>query len=112
MEPFPFDPLLPAEDLAERQRNEARDSLFLLAEMRGPGQPALPVRVRNLSAGGLMAEYTGLLDNGSPVEVEVRGVGWIPGRIAWRAAGRIGVAFDRHIDPLMARKPVSAGKKA
>ena len=112
MEPFPFDPMMSAEEAAERQRYEARDSLFLLAELRGPGQAALPVRVRNLSAGGLMAEYSGLLDNGSAVEIDVRGVGWVPGRIAWRAAGRIGVAFDMQIDPMLARKPVGAGKKA
>lgn len=111
MEPFPYDPLTPAEATDESQRNEARDSLFLMAELRGPGQPVLPVRVRNLSAGGLMAEYTGLLDSGSVVELDVRGVGWVPGRIAWRAAGRIGVAFDRPIDPLSARKPVGNGKR-
>ena len=82
-----------------------------MAELRGPGQSALPVRVRNLSAGGLMAEYAGPLDDGAPIEIDVRGIGWVSGRIAWRAAGRVGVAFDRHIDPMLARKPVGGGKR-
>ncbi|MFA6115398.1 MAG: PilZ domain-containing protein [Sphingomonas sp.] len=93
-------------------RNEARDSLFLMADMRVPGSPdAIQVRVRNLSAGGLMAEFPNGLDQGTPVEFDVRGIGWVPGRVAWSAAGRIGVAFDRQIDPMMARKPVGLGTK-
>jgi hypothetical protein len=93
-------------------RNEARDSLFLMADMRVPGSPdAIQVRVRNLSAGGLMAEFPNGLDQGAPVEFDVRGIGWVPGRVAWSAAGRIGVAFDRQIDPMMARKPVGLGAK-
>ena len=31
------------------------------------------------------------------LEVEVRGVGWIDGRVAWTAEGRIGIAFERAI---------------
>jgi hypothetical protein len=93
-------------------RNEARDSLFLMADMRIPGSPEITqVRVRNLSAGGLMAEFPSGLDQGLVVEFEVRGIGWIPGKVAWSAAGRIGVAFDRQIDPMMARKPVGHGTK-
>ncbi|MFX7984907.1 PilZ domain-containing protein, partial [Acinetobacter baumannii] len=69
------------------------------------------VRVRNLSAGGLMAEVPEALAIGTPVEVEVRGIGWVLGRIAWAAAGRVGVAFEHEIDPRMARKPVGGGTK-
>ena len=93
-------------------RNEARDSLFLMADMRIPGSPEIiQVRVRNLSAGGLMAEFPTGLDHGLVVEFDVRGIGWVPGKVAWSAAGRIGVAFDRQIDPMMARKPVGHGTK-
>jgi hypothetical protein len=113
MDQFSQDPYSAAagEDGAHN-RNEARDSLFLMADMRVPGSPdAIQVRVRNLSAGGLMAEFPNGLDQGTPVEFEVRGIGWVPGRVAWSAAGRIGVAFDRQIDPMMARKPVGVGGK-
>ena len=61
------------------------------------------------AAGGLMAEFSDGLAQGLRVEFDVRGVGWVPGQVAWSAAGRIGVAFDRHIDPMLARKPVGQG---
>ena len=93
-------------------RNDSRDSLFLMADMRVPGKAdPFQVRVRNLSAGGLMAEFPNGLDQETPVEFDVRGIGWVPGKVAWSAAGRIGVAFDRQIDPMLARKPVGAGAK-
>jgi hypothetical protein len=37
----------------------------------------------------------------------VRGIGWLDGHIAWTAEGRIGIAFEREIDPMAARKPVA-----
>lgn len=99
-----FDEAVPA---AEPTRG--RDSLFLSARLRFVGFPeAMTVRVRNLSPGGLMAELPDPLPTpDQPIEVEVRGIGWIPGRIAWQTEGRIGIAFDRDIDPQRARKPVS-----
>jgi hypothetical protein len=113
MDQFSHDPYSAAagEDGAHN-RNEARDSLFLMADMRIPGSTEiLQVRVRNLSAGGLMAEFPSGLEQGLVVEFDVRGVGWVEGKVAWSAAGRIGVAFDRQIDPMLARKPVGAGGK-
>ncbi len=109
MDQFSQDPF--ADDAAAgdatANRNDSRDSLLLAAQFRVVGQNrVIQVRIRNLSAGGLMAEIPSALPLGMAVEVDVRGVGWIPGRIAWVAAGRIGVAFDRLIDPLAARKPV------
>lgn len=84
-----------------------RDSLLLMASLRRAGEDrVLAVRVRNLSAGGLMAEVAEPLDPDVPVEVEVRGLGWIRGRIAWHTEGRTGIAFDRPVDPQLARKPV------
>jgi hypothetical protein len=99
-------------DEAARNRNEARDSLFLMADFRVTGSSDVTqVRVRNLSAGGLMAEFPSGLELGLQVEFDVRGVGWVPGRVAWSAAGRVGIAFDRQIDPMLARKPVGHGTK-
>jgi len=99
-------------DDAARNRNEARDSLFLMADFRVIGATDVtPVRVRNLSAGGLMAELANGLELGLQVEFDVRGIGWVPGKVAWSAAGRVGVAFDRAIDPMLARKPVGHGSR-
>lgn len=98
----------PADDPSS-QRAASRDSLLLSAQLKVGGEPEATVRVRNLSAGGLMAEYAEPVTIGTPVQVDVRGVGWVGGRIAWAAEGRIGVAFDHEIDPMAARKPVGTG---
>lgn len=112
MDQYSLDPPAAAGDDASRHRNESRDSLFLMADVRIAGRPGIEhLRVRNLSAGGLMAEYAGGLAQGLAVEFDVRGIGWVPGRVAWSAAGRIGIAFDRLIDPMLARKPVGASGK-
>ncbi len=103
---FETDETLGADDSA-RSRNAARDSLFLSAQLKVGSLPAEQVRVRNLSAGGMMAEYPSSVEQGTPVTVELRGIGRVGGRIAWATDGRIGVAFDEHIDPMQARKPVA-----
>lgn len=91
-------------------RQDSRDSLFLMADFRVRGSSDIAqVRVRNLSHGGLMADCPQDLDQGVAVEFRVRGIGWVAGQVAWAAAGRIGVAFDRPIDPLLARQPVGRG---
>jgi hypothetical protein len=91
------------------QRSAARDSLMLSATLRISGRSDVTVRVRNLSAGGLMAEYADPVRRGESLDIEVRGIGWVGGAVAWVAEGRIGVAFDRAIDPMAARKPVGKG---
>jgi hypothetical protein len=110
LSPDPFSAM--SSDDAAHNRNEARDSLFLMADFRVAGtSDVTQVRVRNLSAGGLMAELSSGLEIGLEVDFDVRGIGWVPGKVAWSAAGRVGIAFDRQIDPMMARKPVGHGTK-
>ncbi|QIG80400.1 PilZ domain-containing protein [Stakelama tenebrarum] len=105
----PFAAAAAADDAAS-QRSGSRDSLLLGAQLRfAGGTETVPVRVRNLSSGGLMAEYAEPVARQTPVEVDVRGVGWVRGQVAWSAEGRIGIAFDREIDPKLARKPVGKG---
>jgi hypothetical protein len=94
---------------SEPRRN--RDSLFLLARARlGDAPEWAEVRVRNLSAGGLMAEIGCALAIDTPVELDLRGIGKVTGRVAWQAEGRTGIAFDAQIDPMKARKPVGKGR--
>ena len=94
---------------ATSRRTSARDSLFLSATIRRTSDAAgelRPVRVRNLSAIGMMADYTDIAAAGDPVVVTVRGIGSVPGKVAWIKKGRIGINFDVEVDPLKARKPV------
>lgn len=98
-------------EAADRARARKRDSLFLSARLTlVGGTAARDVRVRNLSEGGLMAEYDAPVDTGAAVELELRGLGPLTGRVAWSTDGRIGIAFDHPIDPTRARKPVGTGK--
>lgn len=91
-------------------RQVNRDSLFLLAQVRVPGQDGVyRVKVRNLSAGGMMAEGEAKVSRGSPVQVELRNIGWIDGSVAWTQDDRFGIAFAEEIDPRLARAPAGAG---
>ena len=93
---------------ANDHRQLSRDSLFLMAELRLPGQAApRQVKVRNLSAGGMMAEGTVKAVRGTLVEVNIRNVGWVEGAIAWVQGDRCGIAFSEDIDPMVARAPVA-----
>ncbi|WP_109806761.1 PilZ domain-containing protein [Sphingosinithalassobacter portus] len=112
MEQYHNDPLAAfAADDAASQRAGSRDSLMLSAHLRfAGGTETVPVRVRNLSSGGLMAEYPHPVARNTAVEVDVRGIGWVRGQVAWCAEGRIGIAFETEIDPMLARKPVGKGQ--
>ena len=96
-------------DVETRQVN--RDSLFLLAQLRVDGSDELyRVKVRNLSAGGMMAEGLAPVTRGQPVSVELRNIGWVAGNVAWKQDDRFGIAFKEDIDPKVARAPAMPGE--
>ena len=89
-------------------RQDGRDSLFLLAQVRVDGQEtASRVKVRNLSSGGMMAEGDMEVMRGASVKVELRNLGWVAGTVAWCQGNRFGIAFVDEIDPKLARAPVA-----
>lgn len=90
-------------------RNVARDSLFLFAELTLEGWlHPMRVKVRNLSAGGMMADAGSLdVSRGDRVSVELRSIGSIKGSVAWAQGSRIGIAFEIEIDPSAVRAPVA-----
>ena len=91
-------------------RNINRDSLFLMADVRLEGEPASHrVRVRNLSAGGMMAETDLRVLPGTRVTVELKNVQPVSGSVAWVQDQRFGVAFAEEIDPKKPRSPVNPG---
>lgn len=90
-------------------RQVDRDSLFLLAQLRVDGQDqSHRVKVRNLSAGGMMAEGDIKVMRGALVELELRNLGWVEGTVAWKQDNRFGIAFVDDIDPKLARDTISA----
>lgn len=93
------------------KRDADRDSLFLTANLRfQAGGEEGQVRIRNLSEGGLMAEAAIQATRGTRLEIELKNIGWISGKIAWVAEKKLGIAFDHPIDPKVARMPVGAKK--
>lgn len=96
---------------ANEHRQIARDSLFLAADLRIDGvEGEHKVRVRNLSAGGLMAEGGPLVQRGFLVWINLRNIGWVEGSVAWVQDNRYGIAFRNEIDPKLARAPVTTGE--
>lgn len=94
-------------------RQDGRDSLFLLADLRKVGEVAeRRLKIRNLSAGGMMAEGPFAVTRGEEVEVNLRNLGWVRGSVAWIQDNRFGVAFAEEIDPKAARAPLPAAAQS
>ncbi len=101
---------LSKDDIASVKRGMNRDSLLLKAILRfASSKVENEVRIRNLSAGGLMAEAPLRVARGERVEINLRSMGWITGHVAWVTEGRVGIAFDHPINPMDVRKPVGNG---
>ncbi|MEQ1499326.1 MAG: PilZ domain-containing protein [Novosphingobium sp.] len=92
-------------------RQIARDSLFVMADLRIDGiEGEQRVRVRNLSSGGMMAECTTIVQRGQLAWTNLRNIGWVEGSVAWVQEGRFGVAFREEIDPIVVRAPAVPGE--
>ena len=95
------------EEVAALSRGADRDSLFMQAALilAGRSDPIV-VRVRNLSPGGMLAEAKIQIAQGAAVEVDLRNVGPVAGRVIWAGEGKFGIAFDRPVDPQAGRRQV------
>lgn len=94
-------------------RQIERDSLFVMADLRVEGaEREHRVKVRNLSAGGMMVEGDAKVHPGAGIEVNIRNIGWVEGSVAWVQDNRFGVAFHSEIDPKVARAPLTTGPSA
>ena len=94
-------------------RHVNRDSLFLMAELRLEGDGVTHrVRVRNLSACGMMAEGDVRVLAGTRLTVNLRNLRPVEGSIAWVHGQRFGIAFAEEIDPKAPRSTVGTGEPA
>jgi len=106
-DPFPSNGA-PGDD--PRPERAKRDSLLLMTTIaRETGEQLGQIKVRNVSATGLMADCAYMLAPDDRVVIPLRGVGQVAGRVAWARENRIGVSFDRPIDPQLTRQPVNVG---
>ncbi|MBK8631451.1 MAG: PilZ domain-containing protein [Sphingomonadales bacterium] len=88
----------------EASRTQARESIFLSARVRFASlDEIVTVRIRNISSGGMMVDCDQPVGPGETLEAEIKNIGRIRGRIAWRTDNRMGIAFNFPIDPKRAR---------
>ncbi len=89
-----------ATGMNDDNRQVPRASLFIMADLRLDGESfEHRIKMRNLSAGGMMAEGTVEAMRGMKVSVKLRDLGWTEGTVAWVQGNRFGVAFLEGIDP-------------
>lgn len=91
---------------SERRFDERIAPMLRVAKLEGPSGEQL-IRVRNVSAGGLMAEIGQPVSVGDIVSVELSSQK-VPGSVVWIRDGAVGIKFDQNIDLgelLAGRKP-------
>ena len=80
-------------------RNLARENLFLLADLWIENEAAPHrIKVRNLSAGGMMGEGRVPVVRGHRIRVNLASAGEATGTVAWIQDTRFGVAFENEVD--------------
>ncbi|MEO5775158.1 MAG: PilZ domain-containing protein [Sphingomicrobium sp.] len=90
----------------ERRTDERLTPILRVAKLTSAIGEQL-IRVRNISAGGLMGDIVNAPEVGEPVFVELSSQK-IPGSVVWLRDGMIGVKFDQNLDIgelLAGRKP-------
>ena len=91
----------------ERRDDGRMTALLQVAKVTTSDGREQLVRVRNVSAGGLMADNGIPLDIGEPVSIEINGQ-LVPSSVVWRREGLSGFKFDQNLDLgelLAGRKP-------
>ncbi len=91
---------------AERRSDDRIPALLRVAKLTSERGEQL-IRVRNMSAGGLMAEHGQPLEIGDVVSLEI-GSQKIPSLVVWKREGTCGIKFDQTVDLgelLAGRKP-------
>ncbi len=79
-------------------RQEKRTEIDEPARLHPNSWSSLEVRVLDLSAGGFRAQCEARVMVGSPVTIEVEGIGPVHARVTWRRGDRLGAKFDSPID--------------
>jgi len=74
-----------------------RHGLIRLATLQWEGL-SLPVRLRNISAGGALLESERGLAPGAEVQLDLPGCGVLGAEVRWSQSGRLGIRFEKEFD--------------
>jgi hypothetical protein len=91
----------------ERRSDERTSGMLRIAKLTGASGAQQLAKVKNLSAGGLMAIVPNVPDVGEHVDVELSSQK-IPASVVWTRADLVGIKFDQNLDLgelLAGRKP-------
>ena len=91
----------------ERRNDDRLMPMLRVAKLIQDGGREQLIRLRNVSAGGLMAELGHPIEVGTPVAIELSSQ-QIPATVVWTREGTAGFKFDQNIDlgeMLAGRKP-------
>ena len=92
------------DEMVLQPRDKSRESIFLGAVVHvGDEKQSRNVRVRNISSGGMMIDLPGPQPRGLLVVAEMKGIGEVRGQIVWSTENRAGIAFEKMVDPKLAR---------
>ena len=83
--------------IAVKRDRQPRQVLFLRGQLHW-AQGSLPVKLRNLSAEGMMIDSPSDLIAGVPVVVEIPGGQAVSGHVRWCRSGQIGIKFEAPLD--------------
>jgi hypothetical protein len=92
---------------AERRADERLSATLRVGKLTGPDGTEQLIKVKNLSAGGIMAIVPRAPQVGEQVKVELSSQ-QIPASVAWTREGMAGIKFDQNVDLgelLAGRKP-------
>src|SRR4051812_27668394 len=87
--------------------DRCRHNVLLMVDLQLAGWPEQRVRVRDISAGGLKVMAAVKPAIGTLVRVDLPGLGWIGGAVAWANDSAFGVRFAHAFDAAAARQRVS-----
>lgn len=98
---------------AERRTDERVQTILPVARLVTEEANHL-CRIKNLSAGGLMAEVSTPLPIQTKVSIELNSAQSIPGVVVWNRAGAVGIKFDQDVDlrELLANRTPRRGFRA
>ena len=79
-------------------RREKRTQIDETARLHPNNWSSLEVKVLDVSPNGFRAECDARVMAGSPVVLEVPGIGSVNAHVTWRRGNRFGAKFDRPVD--------------
>jgi hypothetical protein len=92
-----FDSTLASHVFAVDRRREGRTDVAMPTHIMLPGRKLVPIRVENISEGGVFARLEEALIERTKVRIDLPGIGWVPGQIVWSMHDGHGFAFDEPI---------------